>query len=114
VGRARYKYVPVRAETYARLLELRSRLGVRTYDELLSKVVAEYSRCVEQGVRERVRQVLCNDLSEARATMQGWARLLLSRLGDAYALLYAREYLVPDERDPEVLVVDRRRCAQQP
>jgi hypothetical protein len=114
VGRARYKYVPVRAETYGRLLELRSRVGVRTFDELLSKVVAEYSRCVEQGVRERVRQALCNDLSEARATMQGWARLLLSRLGDAYALLYVREYLVPDERDPEVYVVDRRRCAQQP
>jgi hypothetical protein len=113
-GRAVRTTVAVSVETKVRLEGLRSRLGARTYDEVIRKLIDVYLEYTKLLGRLSVRDLLCNDLSEAKASVAGWVRVLLSKLEDPKLLPYAMEYLVPDPQDPGIYVVDRGRCARRP
>jgi hypothetical protein len=110
--------VAVSGETKRLLDGLRARLGARTYDEAIRRLVEAYRELEQLRAQLLARRLLCNDLSEARATMQAWVRLLTSRADDpalaAAALPIAVEYLVPDPQEPGVYVVSRERCASSP
>ena len=112
--RKRYTTVSIGAEVKGRLEVLRRRLGVGSYEELILRLVEEYEECSRLRAEARARELMCNDLAEARASMAGWVRLLLAKLGDPELLPYAVEYLVRDPQDPGVYVVNKERCAQQP
>jgi hypothetical protein len=113
-GRGRYAHLPVRWETKEAVDRVRAKMGARTYDEVVRKLVDVYLEYTKLLGRLSVRDLLCNDLSESRASIAGWVRILLSRLGDPELLTYAVEYLVPDPQDPGVYVVSRERCMQRP
>jgi len=112
--RKRYTTVSIGAEVKGRLEALRRRLGAGSYEELILRLVEEYEECARLRAEARVRRLVCNDLAEARASLAGWVRLLLSRLGDPELLPYAVEYLARDPQEPGVYVVDRGKCAGGP
>jgi hypothetical protein len=111
VGSRERTTVSVLVETKRLLDGLKSRLGVRTYDELfrrLAEVVAEYDRMKARG---RVRGVVCTEMREARGSLPAWMRLLSKRLNSAEELAAAMEYIVPDPKEPGIYVVSIERCA---
>jgi hypothetical protein len=112
--RKRYTTIPVSREVRERLGEVRERYRAGSWDELLLLLLRELEACSRLRAEAAVRRLLCNELSEARATMSGWVRLLLSRLEDPKLLPAAVEYLTHDPQDPDTYVVDRGRCAQGP
>jgi Mg/Co/Ni transporter MgtE len=113
-GRGRYAHLPVKWETKEAVDRVRSKMGARTYDEVIRRLIDVYLEYTKLVGRLSVRKLLCNDLSESKASVAGWVRILLSKLSDPELLPYAMEYLVPDPEDPGVYVVDRGRCSQGP
>jgi hypothetical protein len=110
----RFTTISVSRETKERLEELRVRVGARSWDQLLGELVRVYVEYSKLQAVLSARRTMCNDLREARASIAGWIRLLLTRLGDPQLLPLAAEYLVPDPQDPGIYVVDRDRCVQRP
>jgi hypothetical protein len=106
--------VSLRREVKERLDELKAVYRARTYDTLFLLLLRELEECARLRAEARVRELMCNEMAESRATLPAWGRILTSRLRDPDLVSAALGYLVQDPQDPEVLVVDRRRCGQGP
>jgi hypothetical protein len=106
--------VSLRREVKERLDELKARLRARTYDALLLLLLRELEECARLRAEASVRRLMCNEMAEARAALPAWGRILVSRLGDPDLVSAALGYLVPDQQEPGVYVVDRGRCAGGP
>jgi hypothetical protein len=110
--------VAVSVETKGLLDGLRSRLGARTYDEVIRRLAEAYGELERLQTALLVRRLLCNELGEARASMQAWVRLVASRVENPslvpLAVSVATDYLIRDPQDPEVYVVSKERCGQGP
>ena len=105
-------HIPVSENTYDVVVKLRSKLGVRTWDEFMTILISEFDRCVELRSELMVRKVVCNDLKEARATLPAWLKLLSSKLGTVDMVVKAVEYLRPDPNNPNDLIVDSSKCTE--
>ena len=104
------KYIDVKEETFNAVLELKRKLGVKTYDELVRKLINiynEYELLVKHNV---VRKIICNDLKEGRAILSAWVKLLKSKLGSDDLVVNALEYLIPDPENRDYLIVDQKKC----
>jgi len=108
----KYVSIDIPEETYAKLVEAKKRLGARTWADFFDQLLKKYDACVELELEARVRQVVCNDLRQARASLAGWARLFASRLGDLLMMQKAFEYLKPDPAKPDDYVVDLDKCIE--
>jgi predicted N-acyltransferase len=91
------------------LEKIRRELGAEDWAEFFKKIIEIYSEWRSIKLEEEVKQVLCNDLSEASATLQGWGRLLASRLRDPDKIAAALKYLKLDASGE--YVVDKSKCA---
>lgn len=107
-----YTTITVREDTKRKLNSLRSRLGVKNWDEFFDILVGEFSRCVEIQVRERVRKVMCNHFRESSATLSAWLKLLAKELSDVGSIQLAVEFLKPKPDKPDELVVDLSKCVE--
>ncbi len=67
----RFTSIYVRMPTYEKLKELKRRLGVKTYSDVIEKAIESMER-LEQL---RVASVLCVKMSSARAVAVAWARI---------------------------------------
>jgi hypothetical protein len=91
------------------LEKIRRELGAEDWAEFFEKIIKIYEEWRSMKLEEEVRQVLCNDFSEARAALQAWGRLLASRLRDPDKIAAALKYLVPDQSGE--YVVNRELCS---
>jgi hypothetical protein len=107
-----YTTIALKPETKKVLDRVRDRLGVRSYDELITILVSEFSRCVEIQVRDRVRKVMCNHFRESSATLSAWLKLLTKELSDVGSIQLAVEFLKPKPDKPDELVVDISKCVE--
>jgi hypothetical protein len=112
--RKRYTTIPVSREVKERLDAVRERYRAGSWDGLLLLLLRELEECSRLRAEAEVRELMCNELSEARASLPAWGRLLTSRLRDPDLVSAALGYLAPDPQDPDTYVVKRERCAQQP
>jgi hypothetical protein len=99
--------VSISVDVKRELDELRAELGVRTYEELIRRLLDIYREY--KGLS--VRKIMCNDLLEARGSLAAWARLLARHFSTSDEVAAAMGYLVPDPREPGAYVVSRERCA---
>jgi len=106
----RIKTIPVSEKTYDRLLELRSMLRVKTWEEFMSIIVERFSKWIEMDVREEVKDVICNDYSEMSASKRVWFEKLNKVFNSVLALAIADEFLVESKDIPGVYVVDKSKC----
>jgi predicted CopG family antitoxin len=102
----RYKTIPVLRDTFSKLEELKERLGMRTWDQLIQHLLE---------TREKFRdlilvKVLCNDLRDASASLPGWWNLLRQRLGDEDLAVRALGYLREKKDEAGIFVVDTSKC----
>ena len=108
----RYTRIGIPRDLKAKLDELRRRLGARDWVEFFEKVIEIYNEWRELSIEREVKQVLCNDLSESKATLAAWGKLLASRLRDPDKIAVALRYL---KQDPSgEYTVDREQCEEGP
>jgi len=107
-----YTTIALKPETKRILDKVRDKLGVKSYDELITILVNEFNRCVELRVRDRVRKVMCNHFRESSATLPAWLKLLAKELNDVESIQLAVEFLKPKPDKPEELVVDLSKCVE--
>ena len=107
-----YKYIPVKVETYEKVLSLKGKYGFRSFDELVNMLLGEFSKCVELQTRDRVRKVMCNKFRESSATLPAWFKLLTKELNDVDSIINAIEYLKPNPQKPDEYVVDTSKCVE--
>jgi hypothetical protein len=108
----KYAHVPVRHETYASLAKLKTELGVKSLEEVVQQLLKAYDDYKQLQIREKVRKVVCNDLSESRASLPGWMKILPPKLGSSDLVLAALDYLVPDPKEPGIFIVSKDRCKE--
>jgi hypothetical protein len=101
--------IPVEVKT--ELERIREQLGAGDWAEFFEKIIKIYEEWRSSKLEKEVKEVLCNDLSEARATLQAWGRLLASKLGDPDKIAVALKYLKLDQSGE--YVVDRELCSGQ-
>jgi hypothetical protein len=78
------------------LEEIRRELGAEDWAKFFKRIIEIYSEWRSIKLEEEVKQALCNDLSEAKATLQAWGRLLASKLRDPDKIATALKYLKLD------------------
>ncbi len=103
----RYTTIGVSREVKEKLDELRRRLGAGDWDEFFEKMLEVYREWYSMRVEGEVKRVLCNDFSEARASLAGWGKLLASKLRDPDKIAVALKYLKPEGGE---YVVDKELC----
>jgi len=106
----RYHTIAVKSSTFRQLVEIKSKYGFKTMDELISKLVSVFHEYTEAVKHSRVKKVLCNDLLESKASLQGWVKLLQKKLSSDDIITAITSYLVPDTSDRETLVVNKSKC----
>ena len=104
--------ISVSPEVRNKLLILKSKLGIRTWDEFFEVLITEFNRCADLWNRERVRKVMCNEFRESSATLPAWVKLLTKELNDPTALQLAVTYLKPNPQKPDEYVVDTSKCVE--
>jgi len=92
---ARKTTVAVGAELLRKLHELKRELGARSVEELLRVLVERYEEYEEAKTRRRVREVMCNDFRESKASLAAWGKLLAKKFTTARELATALEFLTP-------------------
>jgi UDP-glucose 4-epimerase len=92
-----------------KLEELKRQLGARDWAEFFEKIARIYEEWRSMKIDEEVKQVLCNDYSESKATLVAWGKMLASRFKDPDKIVAALRYLKLDQ-DGEY-VVDKALCA---
>jgi hypothetical protein len=107
-----YTTITVKRETFNKLLQLKQSLNVKTWDELLLKLIEMSEMLQELLTKERVKRVMCNDLKEASGVLKAWAKLLSSKFTSALEVTIAMTYLKPAEFDKTILVVDTEKCLE--
>jgi hypothetical protein len=92
-----------------KLEELKRQLGARDWAEFFEKMIEIYEEWRSMKIDEEVKQALCNDFSESRATLAAWGKMLASRFKDPDKIAIALKYLKlgPDGE----YVVDSALCA---
>ena len=105
---ARHTSISIPHRVREKLEELRRQLNASNWAEFFEKLVEIYEEWHRLTVEREVKQVLCNDLSESRATLAAWGRLLASKLRDPDKIAAALKYLKLDASGE--YVVDRERC----
>jgi hypothetical protein len=101
--------IPV--EVKAELERIREQLGAEDWAKFFKRIIEIYSEWRNIKLEKEVKEALCNDLSEARATLQAWGRLLASKLGDPDKIAVALKYLKLDQSGD--YVVDGELCSGQ-
>ena len=105
---SRYTSIGLSRHVKNKLDELRRQLGAEDWDEFFEKIIEIYNEWRELSIEREVKQVLCNDLSESKATLAAWGRLLASRLRDPDKIAAALKYL---KQDPSgEYTVDESKC----
>jgi len=98
--------VVLRREVKEKLMELRSEMGVRSINDVVSNLVEFY----EKSRAEAVRITVCNDLGSAAASYQGWVRILAARGLTPTEIAEALNYLTGTLED---LRVDKKKCEEK-
>lgn len=104
----RYTSIGIPRDLKAKLDELRRQLGAGDWVEFFKKMIEIYGEWHRLTVEREVKQVLCNDLSESRATLAAWGKLLASKLRDPDKIAAALKYLKLDASGE--FTVDREQC----
>jgi hypothetical protein len=94
-----------------KLEKIKRELGAEDWTEFFKRIIKIYSEWRSIKLEEEVKQVLCNDLSEARATLQAWGKLLASKLRDPEKIAVALKYLKPELSGE--YTVDRELCSSE-
>jgi predicted CopG family antitoxin len=102
VGNPKFTSIYVRTPTYEKLKELKKRLGVKTYSDVIEVAIDSMSR-LEQL---RVASFLCVQRANARAVPLGWARIFQQNNIPAEI---GFSFLKQDGTD---LVVDQEKCKE--
>jgi hypothetical protein len=106
--RRAYTTIPVSKKSLEELQKLKARVGARTWDELVEKLLEALSECS----RLKLVKVVCNDLRSAEAALPAWSRLLKSRLGDEELAADALAFLRPKQGMPDIYVVNPEKCEE--
>jgi len=109
-SRRRYYTIAVKMTTAEKLLDLKKKHSFKTMDELISKLVSVFHEHTESARHSRVKKVLCSDLLESKASLQGWVKLLQKKLPSDDIITAITSYLVPDTNDKEILLVNKSKC----
>ena len=102
--------IAVSSKTKKRLEMLRKELGVRTYDDLINRLLESVNLCRDFMVKEKVVKALCNDLAETKAVLSVWSRLLSKKFDSKDEIAVALQYLIPSPDDPQIFVVNKEIC----
>ena len=105
----RYTSIGLSRDLKAKLDELRRQLNASNWVEFFEKLIEIYEEWHRLTVEREVKQVLCNDLSESKATLAAWGKLLASKLRDPDKIATALKYLKLDASGE--YVVDREQCS---
>jgi hypothetical protein len=105
---ARHTSISIPPRVREKLEELRRQLSASNWAEFFEKLVEIYGEWHRLTVEREVKQVLCNDLSESRATLAAWGRLLASKLRDPDKIAAALKYLKLEPSGE--YTVDREQC----
>jgi hypothetical protein len=105
---ARHTSISIPPSVKGKLEELKSQLGVKSWTEFFEKIARIYEEWRSMKIDEEVKQVLCNDFSESRATLVAWGRMLASRFKDPDKIVIALRYLRLDSG--EEYVVNKALC----
>jgi hypothetical protein len=104
----RYTSIGIPRDLKSKLDELRRQIRAGDWAEFFEKMIEIYEEWHRLTVEREVKQVLCNDLSESRATLAAWGRLLTSKLRDPDKIAAALKYLKPEPSGE--FTVDREQC----
>lgn len=85
------------------LERLKEELGCKSFNEVMAVLIDNY-RNVKKNL---IKAIMCNDLSQASASYQGWVRILAKRGLGADEIAEALGYLMGN---PEDMKVDKTRC----
>ncbi|MEM3982549.1 MAG: hypothetical protein QXM71_07525 [Thermofilum sp.] len=97
--------VILREDVKRRLNELRSEMGVRSINDVISRLIEYY----EKSRSEVIRITMCNDFSQSTASYQGWVRLLAKKGFSPREIAEALNYLTGTLNE---LRVDRKKCEE--
>ena len=97
-------------KTKKQLEILRKELGVKSYDELIIKLIESINMCRDIMVKEKVIKALCNDFSETSAAISVWSKLLSKKFDSKDEIATALQYLIPRADDPQIFIVNKEIC----
>jgi hypothetical protein len=95
-----------------RLEKIKRELGAEDWAKFFKMMVEIYKEWKSIKLELEVREELCNDYSESRATLSAWGRLLASRMRDPDKIAVALKYLKLVEGGE--YVVDKEMCKGGP
>jgi hypothetical protein len=98
--------IPV--EVKEKLENIRRELGAEDWAKFFKMMIEIYNEWKSFKLESEVREVLCNDYSEARAALPAWGKLLASKLRDPDKIAVALKYLKLVEGGE--YVVDKEMC----
>jgi predicted N-acyltransferase len=98
--------IPIDVKT--ELEKIRREIGAGDWTRFFKKMIEIYEEWHRLTVEREVKQVLCNDLSESKATLAAWGKLLASKLRDPDKIATALRYLKLDASGE--YTVDREQC----
>lgn len=99
----KWSTVILRSEVKKELEELKTVLGMRSLNDVVSMLMEHYRTSRKQVIKA----IMCNDLSQASASYQGWVRILARKGLNADDIAEALGYLMGN---PEDMRVDKSRC----
>jgi predicted CopG family antitoxin len=102
MGNPRFTSIYVRMSTYEKLKELKSRMGVRSYSDVIEMALES----VHKLEQLRVASILCVSKATARASPLGWVKLF-QQLGVQVDVGFS--FLRSEGPD---MVVDQEKCKQ--
>jgi predicted DNA-binding protein len=98
--------IPV--EVKERLEKVRRELGAEDWAQFFKMMIEIYNEWKSIKLEQEVREVLCNNYSEAKGALPAWGKLLASKLRDPDKIAVALKYLKLVEGGE--YVVDKEMC----
>jgi len=108
-----YTSISIKKSKFEKLLELKNKLGAKSWSELVDKICDIISKYEEATIESRVKKTLCNHYSEASATITAWAKILQKHFTEAREILIALKHLKTNPNKPDELVVNREKCSEK-